>query len=202
MIAIINVLVSLLLPAVQTSHEASRLKVARHSATSDRPLVVFTLLSPSPMQTTIAMFGKRPTKVWLYSVTCAAILLFSGCSDGKVAVRGMVTVDGQPIDEGSISLEPADGQGPTTGGLIKAGKYELTGNAAVEPGKKIVRIVGLRQAGKIIPAGPPAPKGTLISQMIQCVPSHYNDQSRLQVDVIPGKPNKHDFELDSKSLPP
>jgi hypothetical protein len=128
--------------------------------------------------------------------------LLSGCNDGKVVVLGMVTVDGQPIDEGSISLEPADGQGPTTGGLIKAGKYELTGNAAVEPGKKIVRIVGLRQTGKMVPAGPPAPKGTLIPEMIQCVPSHYNDRSRLQVDVTPGKANKHDFQLDSKALPP
>jgi len=148
------------------------------------------------------MLSKLPTNVWLHSVACAAILLFSGCGDGKVVVRGIVTVDGQPIDEGSISLEPADGQGPTTGGLIKAGKYELTGNAAVEPGKKIVRIVGLRQTGKMIPAGPPAPKGTLIPQMIQCVPSQYNDQSRLQVDVTPGKANTHDFRLDSNILPP
>jgi len=154
------------------------------------------------MQPTIAMFGKRPTKVRLYGMACAAILLLGGCSDGKVVVRGMVTVDGQPIDEGSISLEPADGLGPTTGGLIKAGNYELTGNAAAEPGKKIVRIVGLRQTGKMVPAGPPAPKGTLIPQMIQCVPSHYNDQSLLKVDVTPGKANKHDFRLDSKALPP
>ncbi len=148
------------------------------------------------------MLGRRSTRVWLCSLACTAILLLSGCNDGKVVVLGMVTVDGQPIDEGSISLEPADGQGPTTGGLIKAGKYELTGNAAVEPGKKIVRIVGLRQTGKMVPAGPPAPKGTLIPEMIQCVPSHYNDRSRLQVDVTPGKANKHDFQLDSKALPP
>jgi hypothetical protein len=148
------------------------------------------------------MLEKQRTKSWLLSLASIAMMLLSGCGDGKVVVRGMVTVDGQPIDEGSISLEPSDGQGPTTGGLIKAGKYELAGSAAVEPGKKIVRIVGLRQTGKMVPAGPPAPKGTLIPQMIQCVPSHYNDQSRLQVDVTPGKANKHDFQLDSKAIPP
>ena len=80
----------------------------------------------------------------LPGLVLVALVAFSGCSDGKVVVRGMVTVDGQPIEEGSISLEPADGQGPTTGGLIKEGKYELIGNAAVTPGDKIVRIVGLR----------------------------------------------------------
>jgi hypothetical protein len=137
---------------------------------------------------------------WLLGLAGAAVLSLAGCSDGKVIVRGTVTVDGQPIDEGAISLEPADGQGPTTGGTIKGGKYELIGNAAATPGKKIVRIVGLRQTGKMIPAGPPAPRGTLIAEMIQCVPSHYNDQSRLQIEVTSGKPNTHDFQLDSKAL--
>jgi hypothetical protein len=126
------------------------------------------------------------------------LLATSGCTGGKVVVRGTVTVDGQPIDEGSISLEPADGQGPTTGGMIQAGKYELVGDAAVIPGAKIVRIVGLRQTGKMVPAGPPAPKGTLIPELVQCVPAHYNDKSQLRVEVVPGKANTHDFSLDSR----
>jgi len=138
---------------------------------------------------------------WEWGLILVALAAFSGCGDGKVVVRGAVKVDGQPIEEGSISLEPADGQGPTTGGIIKEGKYELTGNAAVAPGHKIVRIVGLRKTGKMVEAGPPAPKGTLIPQMEQCVPSHYNDQSQLRVDVTPGKPNTHDFAIKSKSLP-
>ena len=141
------------------------------------------------------------TKLCISSLACLALLATSGCTGGKVVVRGTVTVDGQPIDEGSISLEPADGQGPTTGGMIKAGKYELIGNAAVTPGEKIARIVGLRQTGKMVPAGPPAPKGSMIPELIQCVPPHYNDKSQLRVEVVPGKANTHDFQLDSKAPP-
>lgn len=141
------------------------------------------------------------TNRFLFSLTCMMLLVCCGCGDGKVVVRGMVAVDGQPIDEGSISLEPADGQGPTTGGMIKAGKYELIGNAAVIPGEKVVRIVGLRQTGKMVPAGPPAPKGSMIPELIQCVPPHYNDKSQLRVEVVPGKANTHDFQLDSKGPP-
>jgi hypothetical protein len=130
----------------------------------------------------------------------SALLAFAvGCSDGKVIVRGVVNVDGQPIETGMISLEPADGQGPTTGGEIKSGKYELIGNAAAIPGEKIVRISGVRKTGKMMEAGPPAPKGTLIAQMEQCVPSQYNDQSKLRVSVTSGKANTHNFELESKS---
>lgn len=124
--------------------------------------------------------------------------LAAGCGDGKVVVRGLVNVDGQPIETGMISLEPADGQGPTTGGEIKGGKYELIGNAAAIPGEKIVRISGVRKTGKMIEAGPPAPKGTLIAQMEHCVPSQYNDKSTLRRSVTPGKPNTHDFDLESK----
>ena len=127
------------------------------------------------------------------------LALMPGCGDGKVIVRGAVDVDKQPLEEGSISLEPADGQGPTTGGMIQQGKYELIGNAAATPGEKIVRIVGLRKTGKMVEAGPPAPKGTLIAQLEQCVPAQYNDHSKLRVNVTPGKPNTHNFELESKS---
>jgi hypothetical protein len=137
----------------------------------------------------------------LRCLALVSLLVTAGCSDGRVVVRGDVTVDGQAIDEGSISLEPADGQGPTTGGLIKAGKYELSGNAAAIPGEKIVRIVGLRQTGKMIPAGPPAPRGTMIAEVVQCVPPRYNDKTQLRVDVTPGKANVHNFQLDSKGPP-
>lgn len=142
----------------------------------------------------------KPTpKSWLIGLIFLTPFALSGCGDGRVVVRGAVNVDGQPIEEGSISLEPANGDGPTTGGIIKEGKYELTGHAAVIPGDKIVRIVGLRKTGKMIEAGPPSPKGTLIPQMIQCVPSHYNDQSRLRLEVTPGKANTHNFALDSQA---
>jgi len=160
------------------------------------------ILIDARFDSTMLDIGAKPAKSgWLVGLLFVALLVSPGCSDGKVVVRGAVNVDGQPIEEGSISLEPADGQGPTTGGLIKGGKYELTGNAAVTPGDKIVRIVGLRKTGKMIEAGPPAPKGTLIAQMVQCVPGHFNDQSRLRMDVTPGKANTHNFELDSKSVP-
>jgi hypothetical protein len=131
----------------------------------------------------------------------AALAAMSGCGDGRVIVRGVVNVDKQPIEEGSIAFEPADAQGPTTGGIIKDGKYELIGNAAAIPGEKIVRIAGVRKTGKMVEAGPPAPKGTLIPQMEQCVPSHYNDQSTLRRTITPGKPNTQDFDLESKNPP-
>ena len=39
----------------------------------------------------------------------------------------------------------------------------------------------------------------MIAELIQCVPPQYNDKSQLRVDVVGGKANTHDFQLDSKA---
>jgi hypothetical protein len=53
--------------------------------------------------------------------------------------RGHVSVDGEPLAHGTIAFLPADGKGPTAGGIVKDGQYEVRGMA---PGRKIVRVEG------------------------------------------------------------
>ena len=144
----------------------------------------------------------RRSTHWFVAPLGVALLAVAGCGDNTAEVRGTITVDGTPIVEGMISFEPVDGQGTTTGAAIKDGKYELVGKAAATPGPKIVRIVGLRKTGKMVEAGPPAPKGSMIEQLEKCVPKHYNDESKLRVEITPGKVNTHDFALESKLPPP
>jgi len=73
-----------------------------------------------------------------------ALVSLPGCSksDG-VTVSGTVTFDGRPVEEGYITLSPADGKGPSAGGPIKQGKFSISG---VLPGEKIVSVTG---GGKI-----------------------------------------------------
>jgi hypothetical protein len=131
----------------------------------------------------------------LAALACVAVLTVSGCGSGKIPVNGEVQFAGKAVEEGMIMFEPADGKGPTTGGTITDGTYELTGEAGATPGEKIVRIVALRKTGRMIPAGSPAPPGTMVAEVIQCIPSRYNDQSTLKVAITPGKANTHDFDL-------
>jgi len=122
-----------------------------------------------------------------------ACLVVAGCGKGgTLSVKGNVSVAGQPLEEGTISFEPADGIGPSLGGRIEAGHYEVTGRAA--PGKKIVRIRGVQKTGRKIEAGMPAPKGTMVDEIKQ-LPDIYNDKSTLDIDLAPGKPIEHDFNL-------
>src|SRR5262245_4902308 len=83
----------------------------------------------------------------------AVALALSGCGSGKIPVRGSVLFAGKPVEEGMIMFEPVDGKGPTTGGSIADGNYELVGEAGALPGEKLIRIVALRKTGRMIPAG-------------------------------------------------
>jgi hypothetical protein len=69
------------------------------------------------------------------------IITMSGCSrDGTVKISGKVTVDGTPVETGSIAFAPADGQTSVQGAEIVNGEY----SAKVPPGAKIVRIRGMK----------------------------------------------------------
>jgi hypothetical protein len=137
----------------------------------------------------------RARRQTLLGLAGAAVIVVTGCGDGRVRVSGTVVYEGKPLEQGIISFEPADGVGPTTGGLITDGEYDLTGNARSTTGEKIVRIVGSRKSGRKLPAPPPSPPGTMIDEMIQCIPKQYNEKSTLKVQITPGNDNTHNFEL-------
>src|SRR5262245_31679216 len=129
----------------------------------------------------------------LLGAACAGVLLVAGCGGGRVRVHGTVLFEGKPLEEGFISFEPADGVGPTTGGAITGGQYDLTGEARATAGEKIVRVIGSRKTGRKVPAG--NPPGAMVDEWAQCIPKEYNDQSALRVTITPGRDNTHDFDL-------
>lgn len=137
----------------------------------------------------------------LLGLAWAVVFLALGCGDSRVRVHGTVQFEGKPVEEGIISLEPADGVGPSTGGSITAGQYDLTGNARTTVGEKVVRIYASRATGRKIPAGSPAPPGTMVEEVVQCIPKQYNDESNLKVRITPGRDNKQDFDLPGAAKP-
>lgn len=131
----------------------------------------------------------------------SAVLLAAGCAGQTLEVEGDVLFDGQPVDNGGISFEPADGKGPEFGGTIVAGHYKASGPPGMESGKRIVRIRGSRKTGKQVPAGPPHPPGTMIDEVV-FVPSTISDSGSLSVDLTVGKVNRADFHLKSAAQQP
>jgi hypothetical protein len=129
---------------------------------------------------------------WRLALLGTLVWFGVGCGGDRIAVQGEVTFNGQPVPEGSITFEPADGKGPVSGGIINAGKYHLEGETGTTPGQKIVRITAVRKTGRKIPVG----EGSgLTEEILPYIPANYNSESTLRVQVTPGKVNTHDFHL-------
>ena len=136
-----------------------------------------------------ATWGAR--RIALPCFVAVLLVVCVGCHRGPSPLGGEVTFDGKPVDEGTISFEPADGKGTATGGKIAAGKYELTGNAAPLPGKKIVRIFAVRKTGRVVTD---RMTGT-VDEVKPYIPDIYNSRSTLSCEVLSDGSHQIDFNL-------
>jgi hypothetical protein len=66
-------------------------------------------------------------------------------------VKGTVTYEGKEVEDGWIRFAPVDGKGPTTGGKINAGHYEVSG---MLPGKQRVTLSAYEPLGSSSTSGP------------------------------------------------
>jgi hypothetical protein len=138
-------------------------------------------------------------KPWCWSNVAAiaiCLAIFSGCAPAARVVEGKVTLDGNSLASGAIEFEPADRHhGKLLGGDIKDGSYriQIPGDGAV--GKSVVRITSMQSTGRKVPAGPPAVRGAMIDEIAEVVPTQFNMNSTLQVDLSRAGP--FDFALSS-----
>ncbi len=120
-----------------------------------------------------------------------------GCS-GRASVSGNVTLDGQPIDGGTISFIPADNAKVSAAwGKIEGGRYSIRAGEGPGIGPHRVEIRWSRKTGRKIPALPPASPNEIIEQVMEAVPTQYNAQSELKAEIKAGE-NTVNFELQSR----
>ena len=126
---------------------------------------------------------------------CLAVAFVVGCTGGskRAAVKGRVTVDGQPVENGSISFVPADGtQGPSAGGVITAGEYDIAKADGPLIGPHRVRIIATRKTGRQVQAF--SGVGPMVDEEEMFIPPRYNTATTLTAEIVP-KRNEIDFEL-------
>jgi hypothetical protein len=131
---------------------------------------------------------KRPLLVLVVASAAFVALGCSAAASKTYPLTGTVTLDGQPIPEGSLDfLIPNEKRGPIASAKIKDGKYE----AHLPEGNWRVQINATRE-GKIIDTHKNKPERE------SYIPARYNSKSALTVEVAPTKENHHDFALQTK----
>lgn len=123
------------------------------------------------------------------AVCCVA---FVGCApkDGLTPVKGTVTLDGAPIEKGTINFAPKGGPGTATGALIVDGKYE----ARVSPGKMAVTIYAQKAEKIENPTQEQIERG-ITENLVDIIPAKYNRASTLEADIAEGQKDPVDFAL-------
>lgn len=124
------------------------------------------------------------------TATALALLLplWIGCSgDGKVPVSGTVTWNGEAVIEGNIIFTAVDPAiGPDASDIID-GRFAFRST----PGEKRVEIFADRAVGKV-----DAVMNT--QRREQYIPTRYNEETELTVNVIAGGDNQFNLALQEK----
>ncbi len=136
----------------------------------------------------------RVTAVWLVAT---GLLVLTGCGSVPVKIRGKVTLNGTPVEAGTITFIPEDQtKGRSGGASIAQGAYQVDAGNPPPPGMYRIEITAPKKTGNKIPAGSPAPPGTMIDEMTEAVPTKYNTKSELKRELKAGD-NVFDFDLTS-----
>lgn len=139
-------------------------------------------------------FAKKTDRISRRFFSPLLFLVLVGCGGGKPAtVTGIVTIDGKPLSNGTVTYSPAGG-GMKAIGLIKSdGSYQIKTNsdAGIDIGEYDVAVVS-REVISSGPDSPPMP-GKYVA------PKHYGNMktSGLHYQVEKGS-NQIDIDLSSE----
>jgi hypothetical protein len=129
---------------------------------------------------------------------CLLALTLAGCGGNsnplqRVAVSGNVSLDGQPLDDGTIQFAPTDPAGVSSGAVITNGTYSISAEQGLPPGTYIVRISAAEGGPVDVEPGGDATE-TFAKERI---PAEYNTDSKHTVEVKAGAENTFDFGIES-----
>jgi hypothetical protein len=121
----------------------------------------------------------------------ALLGLTTGCGGPpRSKVSGTVTLDGKPVENGTISFYPTNNDGQTAGGGIENGQFTLDAS----PGEMTVLI----SANKVVGKQKMFKDGPEVDKVVELIPDRYNKTSELKVVLKPGVNEGVNFELTTK----
>ena len=132
----------------------------------------------------------------------AAIFVVVGCGphSGHLAVSGRVTLDGVPLDSGSIRFNSLEGQQlSASGALIEDGQYYVPQEKGLLPGTYRVEMTSPDLAAPPVMVRE-TPDGPGIPAAPNRIPPEYNIDSQHTVEVTADGDNYFEFEIVNKPV--
>ena len=135
----------------------------------------------------------------MFTLIAACLLPLPGCAeknaDVRGSVRGLVTFEGNRVAKGSIVFEPTAGtRGPSAGGDIDDGRYQIATPVGPAIGTHVVRVSVKGPTGRRVQSL----SEQLVDEIAEVLPAHCNTASTLQVEI---KKGRNELNLDLRSKP-
>jgi len=124
----------------------------------------------------------------------ASCLVGCGGDTGRASVSGTVTLDGEPVKNGAITLVALTGDEGPTGADIVDGYYRIRKTQGPVAGRFRVEIRWPKPTGKRIPVMDGIPDSGMRDELAEAIPVKYNKESVLEIEIQKGKIQR-DFEL-------
>jgi hypothetical protein len=137
-----------------------------------------------------------------FSLVFSLLVAIAGCGSKPIgeSISGVITVDGQPMQEGLITFEPMERTtGPKISTMIDNGSYLISPTEGIHAGIFRVEILGIPPGVKALADGrghsesPVRPRSAYRE-----VAAEFNFQSRLFATVVKGVSNQFDFQVTLK----
>lgn len=126
---------------------------------------------------------------------CLALTAMVGCGANKPVVTGVVSLDGKPLDNGTIQFFPVAGDGQTAAAVLGSdGSYRV--EASPTKMKVVIHSVKVLGKRKMYEGQADSPMVEITEELL---PARYSDMNKteLSLAVVPGS-NKADFALTSE----
>jgi hypothetical protein len=137
-----------------------------------------------------------------FSIVLAAfvpVLVMVGFGAGvdgpsRLSISGRVSIDGSPFARGTIRFLGMSESGQFTGDVssIDDGDFAIVSSETLEPGTYLVKINSVGAGGA---AAHRVRAGGRLPTAQEWIPSRYNDESVLRVEITRGGYQRFDFDL-------
>jgi hypothetical protein len=129
-------------------------------------------------------------------VIAAAAIIFTGCGprSDRLEISGSVTLDGAPLDSGSIRFTSLGEKKISSGAMIQQGEYNIPQEKGLTPGTYHVEITSpdVNARPVMVPVGP---GGRGVPTQPERIPPQFNENSKEKVEVSADSDNHFVFDI-------
>ncbi len=129
----------------------------------------------------------RVRYAYFFACACGVVWMSSGCHRAATpgTLEGEVIYNGSPVDGGILSLLPDESGGHEAGAYIKNGRFHVSAaETELMPGRYRVEIRWAKPTGEKVEEPTYGQSPDIVEQVI---PSQFNDESVLWLDVVDGR---------------